>query len=85
MTDQPSLSKGKATLPKQTPNENILKSEHIQADRKDFVFTLKKNRRGCFLRISEQAGCHRNNVIIPAAGLGELRRILDDMLKLPDV
>ena len=61
--------------------EQILKSEQLQIDRKTLVLTLKKNRQGDYLRISEQAGSHQNTIIFPATGIRDLIKILDDMAK----
>ena len=86
MSDQELSSHGQGAqnLPKQIIIDDILKSEQVEIERKKIVCTLKKNRRGRFLRISEVAGCHRNTINIPAAGLRDLRRILDAMLGSED-
>ena len=57
-----------------------LKSERIQIERKSFQFTLKENPRGRFLRITEDVGGRRDNIIIPATGLEEFKKILDEMV-----
>jgi hypothetical protein len=67
--------------PKPQVNEDTLKTDKIQIERKTFVFTLKENPRGRFLRITEDVNGRRDNVIIPATGLDEFRRILDEMVK----
>jgi hypothetical protein len=67
--------------PKPSVQEDTLKSEKIQIERKTFVFTLKENPRGRFLRITEDVNGRRDNVIIPATGLEEFRRVLDEMVK----
>jgi hypothetical protein len=61
--------------------EDTLKSEKIQIERKTFIFTLKENPRGRFLRITEDVGGRRDNIIIPATGLEDFRKILEDMVK----
>lgn len=63
------------------PNEDTLKSEKIQIERKTFLFALKENPRGRFLRITEDVGGRRDTIIIPAPGLEEFKRIIDDMVK----
>jgi len=63
------------------PNEDTLKSEKIQIERKTFLFALKENPRGRFLRITEDVGGRRDTIIIPATGLEEFKRIIDDMVK----
>ena len=67
--------------PKPAVVEDTLKTEKIQIERKTFVFTLKENPRGRFLRITEDVNGRRDNVIIPATGLEEFRRVLDEMVK----
>ena len=67
--------------PKPPTNEDTLKSEKIQIERKTFLFALKENPRGRFLRITEDVGGRRDTIIIPAPGLEEFKRILDAMVK----
>jgi len=62
-------------------NEDTLKTEKIQIERKTFIFTLKENPRGRFLRITEDVNGRRDNVIIPSTGLEEFRKILDEMVR----
>ena len=62
-------------------NEETLKTEKIQVERKTFIFTLKENPRGRFLRITEDVGGRRDNIIIPAPGLEDFRKIVDEMVK----
>ena len=61
--------------------EDTLKTEKIQIERKSFIFTLKENPRGRFLRITEDVNGRRDNIIVPAPGLEEFKRILDEMVK----
>jgi hypothetical protein len=61
--------------------EETLKSDKVQIERKTFLFTLKENPRGRFLRITEDVGGRRDTIIIPAPGLEDFRRLLDDMVK----
>lgn len=61
--------------------EQTLKTGRIQIERKNFVFALKENQRGRFLRITEDAHGRRDRIIIPAPGLEEFRKALDDMVK----
>ena len=67
--------------PKLRVEEDTLKTETIQIERKTFIFTLKENPRGRFLRISEVVNGRRDNVIIPANGLDDFRKIVDEMVK----
>jgi hypothetical protein len=61
--------------------EDTLRTDKIQIERKTFVFTLKENPRGRFLRITEDVAGRRDTIIVPAPGLEEFKRILDDMVK----
>ena len=61
--------------------EDTLKTESIQIERKTFIFTLKENPRGRFLRISEVVNGRRDNVIIPATGLNDFLKIAEEMVK----
>ena len=66
---------------RQVVPEETLKIERIQIERKAFVFSLKENPRGRFLRITEDVGGRRDTIIIPAPGLDEFRRVIEDMAK----
>ena len=80
--DRPSPYRSRAYgPPKQPVNEDTLKSDKVQIERKTFVFALKENARGRFLRITEDVGGRRDTIIIPAPGLEDFKRILDDMVK----
>lgn len=61
--------------------EDTIKTDKIQIERKTFVFALKENPRGRFLRITEDVGGRRDTIIIPAPGLEDFRRVLDDLIK----
>src|SRR5437870_6356533 len=67
--------------PKPAVVEDTLRSDKIQIERKTFVFTLKENPRGRFLRITEDVNGRRDTIIIPAPGLEDFRRVFDDMVK----
>ena len=67
--------------PKPPVNEETIKSEKIQIERKTFLFALKENPRGRFLRITEDVGGRRDTIIIPAPGLEDFRNVLDTMVK----
>ncbi|HLP78426.1 MAG TPA: RNA-binding protein [Candidatus Paceibacterota bacterium] len=67
--------------PKPPVNEETLKTDRIQIERKMFVFTLKENPRGRFLRITEDVGGRRDTIIIPAPGLEDFKKLLDEMVK----
>jgi hypothetical protein len=63
-------------------NEDTLKTDRIQIERKTFIFTLKENPRGRFLRITEDVGGRRDNIIIPAPGLEDFLKMIQDMVKV---
>jgi len=58
----------------------VLKSENIAVERKNFVFDLRENPRGRFLRITEDANGRRDSIVIPAPGLEDFRRVLDEII-----
>ncbi len=60
--------------------DDVLKSENIAIERKNFIFDLRENPRGRFLRITEDANGRRDAIVIPATGLEEFRRALDDII-----
>jgi len=69
------------SAPKPPVNEETLKSDKVQIERKTFIFALKENNRGRFLRITEDVGGRRDTIIIPAPGLEDFRKLLDEMVK----
>ncbi|PTY04092.1 DNA-binding protein [Verrucomicrobia bacterium LW23] len=60
--------------------DDVLRSEKIAVERKNFSFDLKENPRGRFLRITEDVNGRRDTIIIPAPGLEDFRRVLDLMI-----
>jgi hypothetical protein len=67
--------------PKAPVNEETLATEKIQIERKTFVFTLKENPRGRFLRITEDVGGRRDTIIIPAPGLEDFLKTMEEMVR----
>ena len=67
--------------PRPPVNEDTLKSAEVQIERKNFVFTLKENPRGRFLRITEDVGGRRDTIIIPSTGLADFKKLVDEMVK----
>jgi len=61
--------------------ETTLKTEQIQIERKTFIFILKENARGRFLRITEDVHGRRDNVIVPSTGVDECSRVFGAMVK----
>jgi hypothetical protein len=64
--------------------EETLKTDKIQVERKTFVISLKQNPRGRFLRITEDVGGRRDTIILPATGLTEFKRVVDEMVRASD-
>jgi hypothetical protein len=56
--------------------------ERVQIERKTFVFALKENPRGRFLRITEDVHGRRNSIIVPAPGLEDFKKLLDETVKV---
>jgi hypothetical protein len=67
--------------PKPHVPEESIRTEKIQIERKTFMLALKENPRGRFLRVTEDNAGRRDTIIIPATGLEEFRRAIDEMLK----
>ncbi len=65
----------------QIPEETI-RSEKVKIERKTFVFTLKENIRGRFLRITEDVNGRRDSIIIPATGLEDFSSIVAELVKV---
>jgi len=70
--------------PKPPVAEDVLRTEKIQVERKTFILTLRENPRGRFLRITEDVAGRHNSVIIPAPGLEDFKKIVDEMVKTSD-
>ena len=64
--------------------EETLKAGELHVERKEFVFLLKENSRGRFLRIIEMSGKISNSIVIPCSGLGEFKKSLAEMLNTAD-
>ena len=69
------------SAPKPHVHEDTLKSDTVQIERKTFVFTLKENPRGRFLRITEDVGGRRDTIIVPSTGLEEFRNMIQKALE----
>lgn len=55
-------------------------SQQIQVERKQFIFSLRANARGRFLRITEDVGGRRDTIIVPSTGLERVREVVDEAL-----
>lgn len=60
--------------------DSVLKSESITVERKTFIFDLRENPRGRFLRITEDANGRRDSIVIPAPGLEDFRRVIEEII-----
>jgi hypothetical protein len=61
--------------------ENELLVKEIQVERKIFSFSVKENKRGRFLKITEDVRGRRDSVIIPSTGLEDVREIIEDAIR----
>jgi hypothetical protein len=74
-------NQGYGGQPRPHVQEDTLKTGEVQIERKNFVFTLKENPRGRFLRITEDVGGRRDSIIIPSTGLEEFKKVLLEMVR----
>jgi hypothetical protein len=81
---QPYYQPHAAQPPRPVVQENTLKSGEIQIERKIFILTLRENHQGRFLRITEDVGGRRDAIIIPASGLKDFKKMLDEMVIASD-
>jgi hypothetical protein len=58
---------------------DTLATREIQIERKSFLAMVRENTRGRFLRITETAAGKTNTVIVPASGLRDFQRMLEEM------
>jgi hypothetical protein len=79
-----SFGQSKYGQPKPAVAEDTLKSVEVQIERKAFVFTLKENPRGRFLRITEDVGGRRDTIIVPSTGLVEFQKLIAEMVKVSE-
>ena len=61
--------------------ETTLKAGQIQIERKNFSFALRENLRGRFLCITEESRAHHDQIIVPAPGLAEFKRVIEVMIQ----
>ncbi|MGC3959098.1 MAG: RNA-binding protein [Verrucomicrobiota bacterium] len=78
---QPHHGQSSYQQPRPVVQEDTLKNDTMQVERKSFVLTLKENVRGRFLRITEDAKGKYSTIIIPSTGLEEFQRVLTEMVK----
>jgi len=77
---RPNEGQGNQQSPKPFVQEDTILSAQLKIERKTFIFALKQNPRGQFLRISESVGGKRDSIIVPNSGLEDFHRILGDMV-----
>lgn len=75
---------GQPYEPRPRVQENSLKEILIQIERKSFMLALKENVRGRFLRLTEGANGRMTTVIIPASGLKEFQKAINELVKAHD-
>ena len=80
MTKQRNFGQGGRDYHRPPSNESVLHSDKLQIERKTFLFTLKENPRGRFLRITEDVGGRHDSIIISSTGLKEFARTLSDVV-----
>lgn len=75
---------GRSYAPSSKPSvqEDTLHTDKVQIERKTFIFTLKENPRGRFLRITEDVSGRRDTIIIPATGLGDFQKMVEQIVKV---
>jgi hypothetical protein len=61
--------------------EETLRTERIQVERKTFILVLKENARGRFLRVTEDVGGRRDSIIVPSTGLEDFKKAVETMLE----
>lgn len=66
---------------KKEVQEQVLKTERIQIERKTFEITLKENPRGRFVCIAEEVGSHRDMIIVPGSGLEQFSNLLNSVVQ----
>lgn len=64
--------------------DDLIMSDRIQIERKQFYFDLKENPRGRFLRITEDVGGRRDTIIIPSTGLQEFMDMIGRAIKVSE-
>ena len=66
-------------------SEQVIEEQRFQSERKSFVLTFRENSAGRMLRITEESGGRFNTIIIPAAGLRDLKKVIDDVVDKHDL
>lgn len=61
--------------------DDLIISDRIQIERKQFYFDLKENPRGRFLRITEDVSGRRDTIIVPSTGLEDFVNAIQRAIK----
>ena len=69
----------RSALHKPAVAAETLKTGQVQIERKTFAFQLQENLRGRLLRITEDVNGRKNSIVIPATGLAEFQRALNEI------
>jgi len=77
---QPYYERPQSFPPRPPVKEDTLETRELQVERKHFLLTLKENPRGRFLRVSEETNGRFNSIIIPAAGLQDFVKMLQEIV-----
>jgi hypothetical protein len=64
------------------PEAELLASERITVEHKIFLFDLKQNQRGRFVRITEESNGRRNSIILPVSGVPDFARAFAQILEV---
>ncbi len=56
--------------------------QSIRVESKQFMFDLRANPRGSFLRITEEVNGRYDAIVIPISGLEQFRDALDEVIRL---
>ena len=62
--------------------EDTLARRELQIERKRFLIMLQENPRGRVLRIAEETNGRSNSIIIPATGLADFQKVLQEMVSV---
>lgn len=81
---QPYYERPQQMAPRPQVREDTLDTRQLQIERKHFLVTLKENPRGRFLRIAEETNGRFNSIIVPAAGLHDFVKMLQELVNTSD-
>jgi hypothetical protein len=73
-----------ASAPKKNSEARPVGNGWIQVGQKLFLFDLRRNENGEFLKIIQMIGYRRNMIVIPASGLPQFLHSLNHMISSGD-